>query len=100
MCALQGKLDWSIGPGIHHYSSYKKYIIKISAERISDTIDWFSTRFPLPKVLAVASGIHDAHLLIEGIKKPHQMSPLNKLPTQELQAFQKLAKVFSTTLSQ
>ena len=72
----------------------------MSAERISDTVQFFPTSFLIPKLSAADAAIHAAHLLIEALKIPHPMSLLYNLPIQQQQALSKLAKMFSTALSQ
>ena len=94
-----GQVGWYIGPEIHYYKCHKTYIIKTSAENISDTIEFFPTSFPMPKLSAADAAIHAANLLIEALNMPHPMSPLNNFPIQQQQALRKLADIFSTALT-
>ena len=72
----------------------------MSAERTSDTVEFFLTSIAMPKLSAVDAEIHTSHLLIEALKIPHPMIPHNNLPIQQQQALSKLAEIFSTALSQ
>ena len=54
----------------------------------------------MPKLSSVDAAIHAAHLLIEALKTPHPMIPLNNLLIQQQQALQQLADIFSITLPQ
>ena len=69
-------------------------------ERIPDTVEFFPTSFPLPKLSAADAAIHADHLLIKALKTPHPMSPHNNLTIQQQHTLRKLAKIFSTALSQ
>ena len=48
--APHSKKGWYIGPAIHHYRNFKCYLPSTNAEVVSDTVDLFAYKMPIPSI--------------------------------------------------
>ena len=50
--APHGEEGWYIGPALEHYRCYQIYVPKTRSERITDTVEFFPTKYTVPTITA------------------------------------------------
>ena len=64
---------------MEHYICHKVYIPKTRSERISDTVDFTSKQFIMPKMFSTDATVYAAKDLIYALNHPAPSRPLVKL---------------------
>jgi hypothetical protein len=96
--ATHGDPGWYIGPAMEHYRCYRTYITKTRDTRITDTVEFFPTRVPMPKLSSKDAARQAAQDLIHALKNPHPAAPVfYPLGAPETTALKQLADIFQTT---
>ena len=71
---------------MEHYICHKVYIPKTRSERISDTVDFTSKQFIMPKMFSTDATFHYAQHLIYALQNPAPAIPLVKLENRHEEA--------------
>ena len=87
-----------LGPAMNHYRCYRVYIPTTSGERITDTIQFFPTRFRMPASSSMDKAIQAAEDLITVLNNPEPSSPFLAFGDEQKNALQTLANIFKVSL--
>ena len=105
--APHGVNGFYLGPAMKHYRSFRTLVDATQAERVSDTLAWFPTRFrmpgssPLEMVLAAIKDL--SGVLSKLADTPHviaaQRQPLQRCTDSLLGTLRELAEIYTTSTS-
>jgi hypothetical protein len=98
--APHGVDGWYVGPAMEHYRCYKCYIPATDSIRIADTVQFFPTTVPFPKLSSADNAFRAASELIDALKHPHPAQPFAPIGTSQTKALQQLADIFAQSLPQ
>ena len=86
---------WYIGPAMHHYRCFRVWIDETQAERTSDTVAWFPTKFEHPQSTPLEEATAAARDLIRALQNPDPGTPLFALSDSNRTALSQLADIFA-----
>jgi hypothetical protein len=96
--APHGEDGWYISPAMKHYRCFHVYINKTKSERVVDMVEFFPSRYNMPKFSSSDAIIKAAKDMIQALREPHPATPFNNFGDQQLAALQQLADIFATAL--
>ena len=68
--ALHGEQGWATGPALHHYRCLTYYFPRKKIERQVDTVNFFPTVIPFPKVKIEDFLRQDVNAIIKNLTDP------------------------------
>jgi hypothetical protein len=93
-----GNTGWYTGPAMEHYRCYRVYVTKTQAYRIADTVEFFPSKVPMPKLSSQDAAQHAARDLIHALQHPAPAAPFHPMGEAQLTALRQLATIFSDAL--
>ena len=97
--ATHGITGWYIGSAPEHYRWYQVYTTKTQADRIVNTVEFFSHDCPVPKRSYSDAAVITACNLTDALTNPRP-SPFSQIGDAQLQAIQQLAHIFDHSSQQ
>jgi len=91
-----GQHGWYVGPKPNHYRNYNVYVTSTRECRGSDTVDFFPSKFKMPKTSSAdraATAIED---LTDALNNPHPACPFVQHGTKINDAIRQLEAIFNT----
>jgi hypothetical protein len=89
-----GVEGWYLRPATDHYRCYRVYVNKTSAERITDTVEFFPQEIEMPFPTPTEIAIEAAKALIHTLKDPIPSTPFAHQPYNRKQAIQNITDIF------
>ena len=88
-----GAHGWYVGPAPQHYRNYTVYVNHSRDERTSDTVDFFPTKFAMPKTSSNDRAIAAIEDLAHELRNPKPASPFLQRGTPTNDAYRKLEEL-------
>jgi hypothetical protein len=92
--APHGQHGYSLVPAIHNYRCQNVYIAATASERIVDTLEFFSKKFPIPQLSSTDRLIMVANDMSNALKNPHPKVPFSYIGDYTIAALTTLAEIF------
>jgi hypothetical protein len=83
---------------MEHYCCYTIHNEKTNAERSLETVEFFPSKIPMPKLSSADAAIRAAKDLIHALQKPHPAAPFSQLGNPQMEALNELAGIFYDAL--
>ena len=93
-----GTEGWYLGPALDHYRCYRVFTIKTKAERITDTVEFFPQRTPVPYTTPTDVAIRATNDLIRVLENPTPSTPFAHVGHNQMEAIQLIADIFQKHL--
>ena len=90
-----GAHGWYVGPAPHHYRNHTIYVTHSREERTSDTVDFFPTKFNIPKTLSNNRAIAAIEDLAHELQNLQPAIPFLQRGTPTNEAYRKLAELLN-----
>jgi hypothetical protein len=88
-----GNTGWYVGPAMEHYCCYHIYVPKTQAYRIADTVDFFPSKVPMPKLSSADAAQHAAQDLLAALQNQSPAAPFHPMGDTQLTALRQLATI-------
>jgi hypothetical protein len=98
--APHGQDGWYLGPALEHYPCYTENITKTRAERVVETVDFFTKKIKLPFPSAQDLATKAAAELTHALLHPQPAGPFCKVGDEQTLALKCLANIFDGTKRQ
>jgi hypothetical protein len=95
--AIHGQAGWYVGHAPEHYRCYKVYVNSTRASRISDTVEFFPYKVPMPRTSSADAALFAARDLIAALQQPAPAGPF-AIGDQQLMALSRLAEIFNNAM--
>jgi hypothetical protein len=92
-----GNTGWYTGPAMVHYRCYHIYVTKTRSYRIADTVEFFPSKIPMPKLSSANATQHAAQDLISALQNPSPAAPFHPMGDAQLTALRQLATILDTS---
>ena len=88
-----GTEGWYLGPALEHYRCYPMFFNKSKAERVTDTIELFPQKVPMPYMTKTDVAIQSIAEIIRLLQHPDAI-PISKVGTKQIDAIKQVAPIF------
>ncbi len=89
-----GTTGWYLGPAMEHYRCYRVFVSKSKAERITDTVEFFPQRIPVPYRSPADVAVQAPQELVPPLQQKTPPTPFAHVGHDQLEAIQQLADIF------
>ena len=88
-----GTEGWYLGPALEHYRCYRVFVNKSKAEQVTDTLEFFPQKLPMPYSTPTDVAIQSTSEIIRLLQKPDAIQ-VSKVGTNQFDAIKQLAAIF------
>ena len=88
-----GTEGWYLGPALEHYRCYRLFVNKSKAERVTDTIDFFTEKAPMPYMTPTDVAIQATAEIIRLLHQPDAIQ-ISKVGTKQIDTIKQIATIF------
>jgi hypothetical protein len=97
--SIHGQDGWYLGPALDHYCGYRIYVTNTTAERHSNTVEFFNaTTCNMPQTSSADVAIVATNTLLHALQHPAPAAPSAQIGDQQQQVLLQLTTIFTTNV--